>query len=77
MAALNLTALAASAVAELAVTRKVQPEKVLRSLVGNNVDTVDQSPARQVAVQVVYPASMDDDDWAITEAKGWIEVTGR
>ncbi|WP_426513476.1 hypothetical protein ACPPVO_24435 [Dactylosporangium sp. McL0621] len=28
-------------------------------------------------IQIVYPAVMDDGDWSITEAKGWIEATLR
>jgi hypothetical protein len=76
-AALNLTALAAEAVAELAATRKVQPQQVLRSLTEGQFDTANHSLGRQLAMQAVYPASMDDYDWAMTEAKGWIEITVR
>ena len=31
--------------------------------------------APEPAVQVVYPFAMDDYDWAMTETKGWIEIT--
>lgn len=70
--ALNLTALAAEAVAELAATRKVQPEQVLRSLTAGQF-----GKAELRTLQVAYPASMDDYDWAMTEAKGWIEIAVR
>jgi len=76
IAALNLTALAAHAVAELATTRKLKPEQVLRSLMEGPPDAAKHSPGRHAA-QVVYPAAMDDYDWAMTEAKGWIEVIVR
>jgi hypothetical protein len=76
-AALNVTALAAEAVVELAAARRVPPGQVLRSLTTGQFDKVDQDLRRQRTLQVVYPASMDDYDWAMTEAKGWIEIAIR
>lgn len=76
-AALNLTALAAEAVADLATVRGVRPELALRSLTVDRSGTTDHDRERQPTVQVVYPGSMDDYDWATTEAKGWIEITVR
>jgi hypothetical protein len=76
-AALNLTALAAEAVAELAAARTVPPEQVLRSLSAGQFDKADDDLDRQRTLQVVYPALMDDHDWAMTEAKGWIEIAVR
>jgi RimJ/RimL family protein N-acetyltransferase len=41
----------------------------------------EQGPTNAVGeldgVQVLYPSAMDEFDWAMTEAKGWIEVTIR
>jgi hypothetical protein len=74
VAALNLTVLAAEAVADLAVTRGVPPEQVLRSLTAAQFDKADHDLDRQRTLRVVYPASMDDHDWAMTKAKGWIEI---
>lgn len=77
-AALRLTALAADAVVELAALRKLRPEQVLQSLTEGSPDTTNHRPEQpQLAVQVVYPAPMDDHGWVMTEAKGWIEVTVR
>jgi hypothetical protein len=76
-AALNMTALAAEAVAELAAARRVPPEQVLRSLTAGQFNKADHEVGRQQTLQVVHPASMDDYDWAITEAKGWIEISIR
>jgi hypothetical protein len=28
-------------------------------------------------VHVIYPDAMGDDDWAMTETKGWIDLTVR
>lgn len=77
-AALQLTALVADAVVELAALRNVQPEEVLQSLTEGRPDTTNHRREHpQLTVQVVYPATMDEYDWAMTEAKGWIEVTVR
>ncbi|SCL20533.1 hypothetical protein GA0074692_0894 [Micromonospora pallida] len=80
-AALNLTALVADAVIELAASNGSKPQQILRSLGQGETgeswyssDPANHSPAQPGAVQVVYPASLDDYDWAMTEAKGWIEV---
>jgi hypothetical protein len=69
LAALNLTGLAAEAITELAAERRLQPAEVLRSLT--------EDPQRHLEMQAVYPAWMDDYEWAMTEAKGWIELTVR
>ncbi|WP_306214625.1 hypothetical protein [Actinoplanes sp. RD1] len=76
-AALHLTGLAADAVAELAAATKTRPAQVLRSLVQGPLSSVNHSPKRQPEVQIVYPGAMDEHDWAMTEAKGWIEITLR
>ena len=77
-AGLQLTALAADAVVELAALRNVQPEEVLQSLTEGRPDTMNHRREHpQLAVRVIYPATMDEYDWAMTEAKGWIEVTVR
>lgn len=83
-AALNLTALAAAAVIELAASKGSKPQQILRSLgqgkTGESLyssDPANHNPAQPEAVQVVYPASLNDYDWAMTEAKGWIEVVVR
>ncbi|GIF20034.1 hypothetical protein BJ973_002060 [Actinoplanes tereljensis] len=71
-AALNLTALAAEAVADLAASQGVQPGQALRAL---TADRLEASP--EPAAQITYPTSMDDYDWEMAKAKGWIEVTVR
>jgi hypothetical protein len=70
--------------AELAATKARNPQEVLRSLKQGKSDEslpphgpASHSPAVPLAAQVVHPASMDDHDWAMTEAKGWTEVTIR
>lgn len=73
-AALHLTAIAGDAVSQLAAARRVGPEQALRLLTGPR-DTASHCSKRRLAAQVGYPGSMDDDDWAITEVKGWIQVT--
>jgi hypothetical protein len=67
-AALNLTALAAEAVADLAAVQGVRPRQALRALTADRLDPV---------AQIVYPARMDDYDWEMTRSKGWIEITVR
>ena len=74
-AALNLTALAAEAVAELAATRGLESQQILQALTTGQFDTADHSSAPEPAAQVIYPHTMDDYDWYMTESKGWIEVT--
>ncbi|GAA2909249.1 hypothetical protein Acy02nite_88740 [Actinoplanes cyaneus] len=74
-AALNLTALAAEAVAELAATRGLESQQILQALTTGQLDTADHGSVPEPAAQVIYPASMDDYDWAMTETKGWIEIT--
>ncbi|GAA3782030.1 hypothetical protein GCM10022225_83010 [Plantactinospora mayteni] len=83
-AALDLTALAADVVIELAASKGGRPQQVLRSLGQGKTgellyssDPASHNPAQSGAVQVVYPASLDDYDWTVTEAKGWIEVVVR
>jgi hypothetical protein len=71
-AAFNLTALAADAVTALAAATGRDPGDVLRTLREQGPETAVGEPD---GVQVVYPLAMDDFDWAMTEAKGWIEVT--
>jgi hypothetical protein len=65
-AALNLTALAANAITALAAATGRDPSDVLRTL-----------HAARSGVEVVYPGAMDEHDWVVREAKGWIEVTVR
>ena len=81
-AALSLTALAADAVTALAAATGREPGDVLRSLGRPTVeqptpspDPADRGGDARSGVQVVYPDPMDDFDWAMTEAKGWIELT--
>ncbi|MGC4897278.1 hypothetical protein [Micromonospora sp. DT31] len=84
-AALNLTALAADAVIELAASRAGEPEQILRSLgqektgLAYSSDPANDNPhpTQPGAVQVVYPASLDDHNWALVESQGWIEVVVR
>lgn len=40
-------------------------------------DTGDRDEHGEPRVEIVYPGPMDDLDWAMTETKGWIEVTVR
>jgi hypothetical protein len=74
-AALNLTALAAEAVAELAATRGLEAQQILQALTTGQLDTANHGFDPEPAAQVIYPSSMDDYDWYMTESKGWIEVT--
>jgi hypothetical protein len=76
-AALNLTALAADAVADLAASQGVQPGQALRALEVGRLDKPNRDLGPQSAAQIVYPASMDDYDWEMTKVKGWIEITVR
>lgn len=83
-AALNLTALAATAVTALAATTGRNPDEVLRSLYREGFGEFSRQPNRSrlrfeasTPPQVVYPDPRDDDDWAMTEVKGWLEVTVR
>lgn len=83
-AALNLTALAGGAVAALAARTGQEPEDVVRALrqQGSQWPVASPEPANPSSdslsgVQVVYPDTMDDFDWEMTKAKGWIEVTIR
>lgn len=83
-AALNLTAVAAAAVTALAAATGGSPDEVLRSLQHEGLRDFSRrpDPARPrsglpAAVQIIYPDAMDDHDWAMTETKGWIEVTVR
>jgi hypothetical protein len=80
-AALSLTALAADAVTALAAATGREPGDVLRSLGQPTVeqptpspDPADRGGDLLSGVLVVYPDPMDDYDWAMTEAKGWIEL---
>ena len=74
-AALHLTALAADAVAELAATRGLESQQILQALTAGQLDTAEHGSALEPAPQVVYPSSMDENDWVMTETKGWIEIT--
>ncbi|GIF49372.1 hypothetical protein DFJ67_5476 [Asanoa ferruginea] len=69
-AAFNLTALAADAVTALAAATGRDPGEVLRTLREHGTEAA-------AAVQVGYPHDLDEYDWTMTEAKGWIEVTVR
>jgi hypothetical protein len=79
-AALSLTALVAAAVTALAAATGREPGDVLRSLGRPTVeqptpspDPADRGGDARSGVQVVYPDPMDDFDWAMTEAKGWVD----
>jgi hypothetical protein len=83
-AALNLTALAADAVAALAAVTRREPSEVLRSLRQGSPeqpppmpDPADRRAGSVPETQIDYPHAMDAYDWAIAETKGWIEVTVR
>lgn len=77
VAALHLTGLAADAVAELASVRGTDSKQVLRSLTESPLGTASHHRKRQADVHIVWPHPMDEYAWAITEAKGWIEITVR
>ncbi|MEU5931166.1 hypothetical protein [Micromonospora sp. NPDC047187] len=80
-AALNLTALTADAVTALAAVTERDPHEVLRTLQSPSSGqlvpraatsgTSDSPPG----LQIVYPDAMDENDWSMTESKGWIEIT--
>lgn len=82
-AALHLTALAADAVTALAGVSGRDPQDVLRTLRRHSsgrlvsAEAASDGSALPSGVQVIYPEGMDGYDWAMTEAKGWIEVTVR
>jgi hypothetical protein len=77
-------AVAAAAISALAAATGGSADEVLRSL---QPESQRQFPRRPdpatprsglpAAVRVIYPDAMDDDDWAMTETKGWIDVTVR
>lgn len=74
-AALNVTALASEAVADLAATRGLEFPQILRALTTGQLDPANHGSDPEPAAQVIYPSSMDDYDWAMTETKGWVEIT--
>jgi hypothetical protein len=84
MAALNLTRLAAAAVNALAAATGRASNEILRSLHEatprdwpHQPGSVERLRDSASAAQVVYPDALDDVDWAMIEAKGWLEVTVR
>lgn len=82
-AALHRTALAADAVTALAGVSGRDPQDVLRTLRRDSsgrlvsAEAASEGSDLPSGVQVIYPEAMDEYDWAMTGAKGWIEVTVR